>query len=122
MDKIAIIINTILLASVDLQNLVNGKHYWELVPEDDKPPFITFSIIENTEATKDFSGDYEIRLTSYEKTLGDVSIIDSELKKTLVNFSDGVTRVKNLGAQSGYSDDETRSAVIIRNFNLKTRL
>jgi hypothetical protein len=121
MKAVATILNNILLADANLQAVVEGKHYWELVPEEDQEPYIAFSITENAEATKERSGDYDIRVSIYGLSLDNVSEVDA-LTKIALEGQHGVTRIFNRGAQSGYTDEEVRKAIIIRNFNLKTRI
>jgi hypothetical protein len=115
MKSIAERVMNLLGASVDLQTVVGNSIAWGLEEEKTKLPFVTFNIVENPGRTKDLPEDFNVRINSYAKSLEEASDIDGLVKAAMYNGK----RTKSLGAQSGYTDDDTRRAVIIRTFNFK---
>ncbi len=120
MHNVATLLTNMFLADIALQAVVQGQHYWELAPEEIKYPYVLFSLKEDKEATKDRRGDYQVTITCYASTLTASSELDVLVKDALLNNT--IASVFNTGAQSGYTDDEKRIAVIVRTYNLKNRI
>lgn len=114
MNVAAAKIEALLTAGTALQTLVSGAHYWELAPDKQTLPFITFRIIENTQATKDRTGDYDISVFCFDETLKGASDISNAVKIALEEFN-------YRGGISGYQDSEAREGFIQLNFNFKIR-
>lgn len=115
MKSIAERVKNLLSVDVDLQNAVGDKIAWGIEEEKTKLPFVTFDITENPGRTKDLPDDFDVRINSYAASLEEASDIDYLVKQAMKKGP----RVKSLGAQSGYTDEDTRRAVIIRTFNFK---
>lgn len=105
-------LETALLANEDLQEVVNGAHFWELAPDNQKGAFINFRIIENTRASKDRRGDYDVQLFCYSKTITAAAQL-SELVK------DALDHLNYRGAISGYADSPDKEGFIQLNYNFK---
>ncbi|WP_422858774.1 hypothetical protein ACOKFD_15650 [Flagellimonas sp. S174] len=115
MKSIAQRVNSLLNSNSDLQNLIGGQQAWELEDEEASLPFVTFSITENSPRSKDLPADYDVRVHSYGNSLEEASDVDGFVKTAMYQGR----RVKSIRAASGYTDEESRKAVIIRTFNIK---
>lgn len=101
-----------LLADAPLQAEIAGKHYWELAPDNEKVPFLTFRITENPPRTKDGQRDYGLQVRCFEKTLTKAAILAELVETALV-----AANHKYRGGRSGYTDDEAQEGFVELNFN-----
>ena len=115
MKSIAERVLNLLKGDSNLQAVVGDKIAWGLEEEKTKLPFITFNVVENPGRTKDLAEDFDIKINSYAASLEEASDIDGLVKTAMYKGK----RTKSLGAQSGYTDDDSRRAVVIRTFNFK---
>lgn len=106
-----------MLSDTSITAITNGKHFWGLADEKTQEPFITYKIRENSEATKDRSGDYDVDIYIWEKGLTKAGIIYDKIKTVArsLNF-------RYRGGESDYTDGEARTAYIRMGFNIKIRL
>ncbi len=112
MNAAAETIENDLTADTALQAVVNGKHYWELAPDDAKVPFITYSIRENVRATKDRRGNYDVVVRALGSTLTNAAGLADLAMTALRNQN-----YRYQGGTSGYVDSEAREGFIEMNFN-----
>lgn len=119
LKEISARINTALQDYDSLQDFA-GYHgqFWELAPENARPPFITYRINENIRATKDRTGDYSFSVWSWAKNINQAADLDALVQQALEGATDNYHPSR---ANSGYVDDDVRSAYIERIFNVKIR-
>lgn len=105
---------TALLNSTALQALVNGKHYWEMAPDNTKGIYVAFRIAENIGLSKD-RRNYDVTHWCYADTLSEASDLSDLVRAACL--ADGQ---HFRGGESGYFDTDTKEGFIklIFNFNL----
>lgn len=103
-----------LLANAALQTAIEGKHYWELAPDNTKAPFATYRITQNPAPSKDRPGDYDLEVWCWESNLTKAAQL-AELVKTALENAHHRFR----GALSGYTDDDKKEGFIKLMFNFK---
>lgn len=107
--------NTALLANTELQALVNGKHYWELAPDNTKGVYVTYRVLENQAVTKTIKRNFDVTHWCFAPSLTHASDVSELVKEALLNDGQYFR-----GAESGYVDDDTKEGFIkmIFNFNI----
>jgi len=108
-------IESALNANTALQALVNGKHFWELAPDNIKGFYVAYRITENPGVTKNAKRSFEVTHWCYGRSLTQVSALSELVKQASENNGQYF-----LGAESGYLDNDTKEAFIklIFKFNL----
>ncbi len=113
MRKAAEMIKSVLQAA-PIQAITAGREFWELANEEQPRPFITYSIKEAANGTKDLISEYNAELLIFHETLGQAADLADLVK-------DNSPGLKYRGGQSGYTDGDTKIAFILMNFNFKIR-
>lgn len=101
-----------LLADGPLQAAISGNHFWELAPEKQVVPFITYRIRENKRPAKDFGGNYDLEVYCWHNSLTEAAEL-AELAREALEKANHRYR----GGESGYSDQEGKEGYIQLKFN-----
>jgi len=95
--------------------------YWELAPEAVILPFGTYSLEQLPGASKDYPGDYILRLYIWAGTINEAADLAEFIKTDLQDLrKQGLLKWRFTGMKSGYSSTDAKEGFIEINYTLKS--
>lgn len=101
-----------LQAATALQAEISGAHFWELAPENQAVPFITYRIRENKRPSKDKGGNYDLEVFCWHNGMMAAAELAELAREALISAN-----YRFLAGESGYSDQEGKEGFIKMSFN-----